>query len=217
VGEQAHHVVDEMQRRLTEALQNGTHGARYGASEASRRAAEEAPSRARETWQAPGNVLIEAGPPQLPAMHAPPPLPQHGYGSEQSGAGGFIPAAPHDIRRPPRRMPEVEDFPPVAQRAYHAMASEESDYASSPAPEGAWPAHDVPRRQGLFERIAGRVLGESDSRPRPRGDQGYADPAAEPQSRAPQRTRYTDASGRADTAHPQQEAELPVFFRRELK
>jgi cell division protein FtsZ len=210
-------VVDDMQRRLTEALQNGSHASRYSGSEPSRRAAEETSSRARETWHAPGNVLIEAGPPQLPAMHTPPPLPQQGYGSEQGGAGSFIPAAPHEIRRPPRRMPEVQDFPPVAQRAYHAMAGEENDYGNAPTQEGSWPAHDVPRRQGLFERIAGRMLGESDSRPAPRGQQGYGDPAPDPRSAAPQRPRYTDPNARTDTAHPQQEAELPVFFRREHK
>jgi cell division protein FtsZ len=215
VGEQSQ-LVDEMQRRLTEALQNGGHGTRYSAGEPPRRAAEEPSSRVRETWQAPGNVLIEAGPPQLPPMHTPPPLPPQGYGSEQTG-GSFAPAAPHEIRRPPRRMPELGDFPPVAQRAYHAMAGEENDYGSAPAGEGAWPAHDLPRRQGLFERIAGRVLGESDSRPRPRGEQGYGDPALDPRSAAPQRSRYSEPAGRVDTAHPQQEAELPVFFRRDHK
>jgi cell division protein FtsZ len=216
VGEQTH-VIDEMQRRLTEALQNGGHGGRYGGSEPSRRASEETAPRTRETWQAPGNVLIEAGPPQLPSVHAPPPLPSQGYGSEASGAGSFTPSAPHDIRRPPRRMPELGDFPPVAQRAYQALAGEEHDYGGATAAEGAWPAHDVPRRQGLFERIAGRVLGESDSRPRPRGEQVYGDPALEPRGAAPQRARYSESGARADTAHPQQEAELPVFFRREQK
>ncbi len=216
VSEQSQ-LVDEMQRRLTEALQSGTHSPRYSASESQRRAVEEPSSRVRETWQAPGNVLIEAGPPQLPTMHAPPPLPPAGHGPEQTSGGSFSPSAPHEIRRPPRRMPELGDFPPVAQRAYHAMAGEEADYGSAPAGEGAWPTHDLPRRQGLFERIAGRVLGESDSRPRPRGEQGYGDPVLDPRSAAPQRSRYSESSGRADTAHPQQEAELPVFFRRDNK
>ncbi len=67
----------DMQRRLVEALQNAsTQGPASGTSGLGRPVREDAGrTRARGSWQGPGNVTIEDGPPQLSVGHMPPPLP----------------------------------------------------------------------------------------------------------------------------------------------
>ena len=199
----------DMQRRLTEALQyapspaQAAPGAPRPGVPASGRAASH--GRSGDTWHGPGNVTIESGPPQLQGA-SPPPLPQQGYATAhgQPGHGhGFVPEAPSEIRRQQRRMPDVGDFPPVAQRVYRAM-EESRDHGGEPR-----------RRLGLFERLAGKVRGAPDSAPSHHAEQGSYHQSA-----------YGDAHPHADggaTGHEHhdtdenhrgnQDAELPVFFR----
>ncbi len=119
----------------------------------------------REGWRAPGNVMIQDGPPQLPGAnpphaYSPPQIPGQGMGppmapmghagpaaSHGGHHGGFEPQAPAEMRRQPPRMPDVGDFPPVGQRAYYAA----KDGSSEPQ-----------RRMSLFERITGRMRGAPD-------------------------------------------------------
>ena len=56
-----------------------------------------------------------------------------------NATGQFIPAPPADLRRGARRMPDVEDFPPVAQREYRAKAGY--------APQGGPPPRRNRRRR----------------------------------------------------------------------
>ena len=136
---------DEVQRRLSEAI-----GAPL--DQAPMQSPEPAPGKPRETWRAPGNVVIEEGfsqvawPPQPPAIPHAPAAPA----SRQSEQ--FIPAPPADLRRG-RRMPEVEDFPPVAQREYRAKAGYTPQQAPGIVPEQ--PVEESPRR-GILQRIMGR-------------------------------------------------------------
>src|SRR5690606_8187193 len=112
--------------------------------------------RGGDSWKGPGNVTIESGPPQLHGA-APPPLPQgYGAGPGQAHGGTFVPEPPANIRREQRRMPEVGDFPPVAQRAYRAALEDQGDDASGHSGEPR-------RRLSLFERLAGKVRGGTDS------------------------------------------------------
>ncbi|HEY8246221.1 MAG TPA: cell division protein FtsZ [Hyphomicrobium sp.] len=137
---QQHAAADDMQRRLSDAI---------GVS------SEEGPREAhapqqRETWRAPGNVVIEEGFSHLtwtpPNAARAPAHESNGKAPEQ-----FIPAPPADLRRGARRMPDVEDFPPVAQREYRAKAGY--------APQGGSPpqaaSEEAPRR-GILQRIMGR-------------------------------------------------------------
>ncbi len=89
-----------------------------------------------------GDVVIELGtPPQaMPAGRRPQAL-------EPDRA--FTPQAPQDVRRGPRRMPEVDDFPPIAQRELKAHKSTDATVDK--------------RRPGLFARLAGRLKETSDS------------------------------------------------------
>ncbi len=161
----------------------------------------------RETWRAPGNVLIEQVPPQLSAsVPQPPPLPPgHGPGP-YGGHQGFTPAPAAEIRRPLRRMPDLEDFPAIGQRAYRALTGPPD--ASSPYNATAGePAHAAPpRRRGLFERITGRMRRQDEEQfPaqtkswRGQGsEQGYAREARE--------------DDRQDINSQEQQFDIPVFF-----
>src|SRR5262249_35791194 len=101
------HAEDDMQRRLSEAIVHDEEDART------------APPAASGTWRAPGDVVIEEGfshmtwGPQRSPRTPPPTPPPSGKPAEE-----FVPAPPADLRRGGRRMPEVEDFPPLAQREY---------------------------------------------------------------------------------------------------
>ncbi|MEI9900117.1 MAG: hypothetical protein WDN31_08265 [Hyphomicrobium sp.] len=105
----------------------------------------------RETWRAPGNVVIEEGfshlawPPQSAARSSAPEQPPRASES-------FVPAPPADLRRGGRRMPEVNDFPVVAQREYRAKTG----YATPPPAPPAAPALEEPQRRGILQRIMGR-------------------------------------------------------------
>ena len=63
----------------------------------------------------------------------------------------FIPAPPADLRRGGRRIPDVEDFPPVAQREYRAKAG----YPAQGGPSS--PGSEEPPRRGILQRIMGRA------------------------------------------------------------
>ncbi|NOT70642.1 MAG: cell division protein FtsZ [Hyphomicrobium sp.] len=121
---------DDMQRRLSEVLQASHSGqpvtaapSPYGSQPMDNRPAP-AP---RETWSAPGNVSIEEGFAHIGvgahashggAAYTPPGHSQgpQGYTTHQ----GFQAQPPVEAPRSSRRMPAVEDFPPVGQRDWHA-------------------------------------------------------------------------------------------------
>ncbi|MGD9669586.1 MAG: cell division protein FtsZ [Hyphomicrobiaceae bacterium] len=119
----------------------------------------------RETWQAPGNVLIERGyqPPPAGTMPPPPPPPT-------ADPAAFRPQPPSEVRRPPaRRIPDVGEFPVVGQRAYYAGTGTEEDGARSQHSVGSGDDNlqqatsGERRRPGFFERITGRRRKGADS------------------------------------------------------
>ncbi len=103
------------------------------------------------TWQGPGDVVIELGPPQGGLDQQP----WYGRGPEASSpahaAPEFQPQPPMDNRRPARRMPEVGDFPEFAQQAYRAKRG---DVPARRDP--AVPAPPERKRSGLFTFLTGR-------------------------------------------------------------
>lgn len=144
---------EDFQRRMSEAMQVSpvpTTAAALPTPPQLRHAIGDAP--ARETWRAPGNVLIEDGPaPAYPAAAPPQPAtggdryaqPAYGQPAQRPGGFGpepfasapatagdpdtFVPSATADIRRRPPRMPELDEFPAVGQRDYRAKAGPGSD------------------------------------------------------------------------------------------
>jgi cell division protein FtsZ len=198
-------VDQDVERRLSEAIQYGPSGDTY-ASLAN------PPAHAatvRDAWQAPGNVTIEDGLTQLTPA-APTSRPASGSPHATAPPAGFTPAPPADLRRPARRMPEVEDFPPLAQAEYRAKAP-----GSSPPPSVA---QAEPRRKGgLFSRIAGIRRRPDDSPPASpastlRAEVARAQQGTEerPRTTGEREPPHSDrASGRT-----KEDVDLPVFFDR---
>jgi cell division protein FtsZ len=134
---------EDLQRRLSEAI---------GPQGESQAPQQDRAAQPRETWRAPGNVVIEEG----FSHHAwpPQPAPRQEAADQRTARGPepFVPAPPADLRRG-RRMPEVEDFPPVAQREYRAKATT----ATPPPPlSPLQPAEEPQKRSGILQRIMGR-------------------------------------------------------------
>jgi cell division protein FtsZ len=93
-------------------------------------------------WRAPGNVTIEKRPAQVTGIALPP-----RNGAQQKPLAqerNFQPAPPSAIRRPVRRMPNVEELPIVAQNAIKAKSGE--------APPAGLAAQK--RKVGFLERLA---------------------------------------------------------------
>jgi cell division protein FtsZ len=79
--------------------------------------------------------------------------------SDASGSAPeqFRPAPPAEIRRAGRRMPEVEDFPPLAQREYRAKIGWGAGAFGGSGSDA--PAQAEPPRRSLLQRIIDRARG----------------------------------------------------------
>lgn len=203
---------DEMQRRLSEALQYGDEdvgSAPYSSAPAPQQ------HRGPPLAQPPrgphnGNITIEEGPPAHLTPTAPGPGWRAAPQQQRRGvAAPFIPAPPVDVRRgrDGRRMPEVSDFSPLAQREYHAKAS--GGYNNGPVEHEQAPPS---RRRTLFERLTGLTKRESRDVDTGAGDYGTS---------FTEHAETGDHGGREqniyDRATPAENAELPVFISRERK
>lgn len=170
---------------------------------------------AHPTWHSPDGVEIEDGLP--PAYSQTPPSVYGSAGRERTlDHEGFSPAPPADVRRAPRRMPEVGDFPAVGQRDYYAKSTGQAPQDPlGYSLDGPAASSSPPRKRGLFARLTGRGRDESDSR----GDRVQTTsefgsrtsqmPAGDDRGRA-----STEVQGRhtPDSAQRSEKPELPVFF-----
>jgi cell division protein FtsZ len=202
----------DLQQRLSEALQHTPPGVPPAPPAARDRGGHPQEAGRGGPWRGPGNVLIEEGPPQLPAT--PPPLPpahQQAHGAE----AGFTPQPPSEIRRTAQAYPAAH--PHHHQQAHRpAEAAYGEPLPAYPAPGQHPPRQHEPRRRlGLFERLAGRVRTGSDSDTRqaeqrdPYSDDGHAERDAGGERRAHPDYAHTVDQHR----HENQDAEIPVFFR----
>ena len=150
---------EEVQERLAEAVESGEPHDDEHALHAN---APADPSERRELWEGPDGVLIEEGLPQFgqsahPPRTVPPPL------GEQHSGRGFTPAAPAPLRRAGRRMPDLQDFPPVGQREYRAKTGQypdESEYG--PRAYGPLSGDQQPRKRSLLQRLVSASRGRGD-------------------------------------------------------
>jgi len=131
----------ELQRRLAEALQPPAPSIQNYSNTGDN----ESRATQRDSWIAPGNVMIEDGLENFPpltgnALLRTPPLPSPGIGS--SANHSFEPQAPTEFQRTSRRLPAIEDFPPQAQKEWNAHHS---------APGGR---SETSAKSGLFGRLA---------------------------------------------------------------
>ena len=198
---------EDNQRRLTAALQSqqpSDLSVPPNWPQPQARPAAAAPQ--RPMWQAPGNIMIEE-------QSFPAPPETYGHLAELKPRAPFepnntfTPELPVEIRRPARRMPELNEFPPVAQREYRARAEGQNAVQSSP------------KRPGLFERLAGMGRRADDSQPQA-ASQSVSSANARTNSASSGRPRSAQAGERA--AQPpldigDQGAELPEFFSRDRK
>ncbi|MCB1520955.1 MAG: cell division protein FtsZ [Hyphomicrobiaceae bacterium] len=223
---QAPQSASSFESQLAGAIATGKSGGPTGAS-APDRGTSGGWSGGRESWQAPGNVRIDAGyqpqagaampPPVPPAPHGGAPYPGEVGGAK--GADGFRPQPPVDVRRTARRMPEVDDFPPVGQREYYARTGAEAPRAVAPAGSVQQAQGGQPRRPGLFERIAGMGRRAADS--------AGIDPVSPQNGRAPAASDGRGAAPRVDgppsnalgsaPTATQEGVELPMFFSKSRK
>jgi cell division protein FtsZ len=196
---QQHAAPDDMQRRLSEAIGvNGEEGPRES----------HAPQQ-RETWRAPGNVVIEEGFSQM--SWAPPQAARGQAPAENAKATGqFIPAPPADLRRGARRMPDVEDFPPVAQREYRAKAGHAPQGGPPPAPRTS--SEEAPRR-GILQRIMGRARREEMDDP----PTSNAAPDPRRMSNSSSDDWWAAERDSQDQDESDDRAPLPEFFNRQRK
>lgn len=137
----------DLQRRLAEALQAPTGASPQNFSEPIHR---EPPRGGRDSWVAPGNVMIEDGLENFPplsgnALLRTPPLPAENVGPAYDHR--FEPQAPTEFQRGSRRVPGIEEFPPQTQKEWSARQN-----------GGVRPhSRDVEeqRKPGLLGRFAG--------------------------------------------------------------
>ncbi|HEX7074600.1 MAG TPA: cell division protein FtsZ [Hyphomicrobiaceae bacterium] len=178
----------------------------------------------KDVWHGPGDVVIEEGLPPigLGPSTAPPP-PSRGAGA-QAGARlpePFTPGPPVEVKRQHRRMPTVEDFPPVAQREYRAKAAwYETGPSTPPSSRGYAPQKEPAKKASFFSRITGlgwrteqpaeRHARENSHNPGRAHDGMSSDHASTP-GRAPHE------GDRPDDRLGSQGADFPMFFQKDRK
>jgi cell division protein FtsZ len=175
----------DLQRRLAEALQPAA--PLYQENNPALGPVEHARPQ-RDSWMAPGNVMIEDGLENFPplagsALLRTPPLP-HGGIAPPPGPY-FDPQPPAEIPRTSRRIPAIEEFPPQAQKEWHAHHGAFGAAHAQHAEEQ--------RKPGLFGRLTGFGRKSSDAK-------------------SSSRASVVDASEVDDEGRP-----LPVFVVRERR
>lgn len=181
---------------------------------------------AMRQWHAPGDVLIEEGShahlAYRPSASAIPQLDDPSSSNAEAPAG-FAPAAPTDAPRRQPRMPDVEDFPAVGQRAYYAQKQspdDQRDQSAGSSQTVPTPVQNKPesraRKMGIFGRLAALTRRESD-----RGDVGDTPSEGSGHSALHQVTDDAERAARrdpnsvkSDRRETPEAAELPVFFNR---
>jgi cell division protein FtsZ len=206
---------EDIKRRLSEAIGHGheTSGRQTPPAIPSSNGAGQRELH-RETWRAPGNVIIEEGFSQMawpqPAARS---HDQEGDATP-SRTDQFTPAPPADIRRSARRIPDVDDFPPVAQREYRAKVGHAAHASPSSAPRvvsGRDTSEEAPRR-GLLQRLMSRARrSQEPEAPSRYDDHRETDPHADAQSWWQQ-----DHDSNPDGSNAEQ-APLPMVFNRHRK
>ncbi len=170
-------------------------------------------------WRGPGDVSVQQGLPSIGIPVSPLQLqPSSGQSPQPHVSDTFSPRHAQETQRPQRRMPEVEDFPPVGQREYRARTAT-TDATAGAGPRVYKAAEPVrPRKPGLFERLTGLARRENES-------QRFAN-TVYPQAHSASGPSAPSVAGGSHRQPPQQDknrvlnnneerAELPVFFNRE--
>jgi len=194
---------DEISRRLSEAIGVGEDGERAVAPGGKRTGAVAPP---REGWRAPGDVVIEEGFSHLTWLAQSARSRARGEDERASEPEAFKPAPPADVRRGARRMPDVEDFPPLAQQEYRAKVGHGPGAQTPSASESE---EDDSPRFGILQRIMGRGR-------RPEDDNALDATRVpiEEQSAPVDSEGWWEEDDAATSDEPEHQAPLPEFFSR---
>ena len=202
---------DDLKRRLSEAIgySNETGGRQTPPAVPASGAAP------RESWRAPGNVVIEEGFSQM-AWPQPAARVQSQEGdADGGGTDGFTPAPPADIRRSARRMPDVDDFPPLAQREYRAKVGYNPGAPARGA--GGRDSKEDPPRRGILQRIMSRARRAQETQA-PDGTQSHFDDQRRGASATADGHGWWHKDQAANPDDPSdEESPLPVLFNRHRK
>jgi cell division protein FtsZ len=198
---------EELSRRLSDAIGKAAAPAAPRAPANGSQAA--AGNGSREAWRAPGNVVIEEGFSHLTwlAQSARPAARK----DETPGDAPqeFKPAPPADVRKGLRRMPDVDDFPPVAQREYRAKTA-----PGAPASDEDLESEDSPRLS-ILQRIMGRNRrDEDDESPEPQANAPFSKPSRVARSPIDDNEWWNEEAEAAGEESPDQQAPLSEFFSR---
>jgi cell division protein FtsZ len=190
---------DDLRRRLSEAI------GRDGESEV--RAApddrrEANPATPAESWRAPGDVVIEEGFSHLTWLAQSARSRARQSDAPADSRREFKPAPPADIRRGARRMPEVEDFPLLAQREYRAKVGETSE-APQRMPSAGTLVTDGLSRLKILQRIMGRGRPAEDAEVHEPADRDFD--SGEPEQAAPYEDEGFWDETAGDDAEPSEE------------
>ena len=167
------------------------------------------------SWHGPDDIEIEEVSPGAMTRQSPVPPVHHAQAPPPgTDSSVFTPAPPAQVRRAPRRMPDVDDFPVVGQRDYYAKSAQQRRAPQGQGlPSSRQPAE--PRRRGFFERLTGRGRTESDSlADRQQIDSGYrahAHPHHHPANVTYASESDHGAAAREGDEH-RREADLPALF-----
>ena len=175
-------------------------------------------------WSSPDGVVIQEGLGSLAGATTPPPLPPAtaaGRESYRDDPHGFTPRPPQEVKRPVRRMPDLEDFPEIAQRDYRAKqpgTSQPQPASPSPRVYAGDQQPQAPRKKpGLFERLTGRGRRDETAPGEPPAAYPQA-PSVRGQSRsgpdiAASQRRYPDGLSRSVGEEPES-SEISEFLER---
>jgi len=199
---------DDMRRRLSEAIGYEHQGGTRPLPESHREPS--SPTPPRDGWRAPGDVVIEEGFSHLNW------LAQSAHTRAREGnvpsepAQEFKPAPPTDIRRGARRMPEVEDFPPIMQREYRAKVGS----GPAPATRAGGLVADGLSRLGILQRIMGRGRADEEYDSEVGADQEFD--SVEHESLAPSEEEgwWEDDASAEDDPGTEHSSAVPATFNR---
>ncbi len=143
---------DEFARALSEVM--GTCG--DNSKKEGREALPDRKNQPQSAWRSPDGVVIEDG---FEPAFAPPPLPAATPAHEMAtqSTAEFTPRPPAEL---PRRLPDVAEFPHIAQRAYHAKTAQNQRHA-----EEAADTHTIFKRLARLARQPNQKKSGADQSP----------------------------------------------------
>ena len=155
-------------------------------------------AKSREAWRG-GGVTIEETSPLGAANELPSRVPTSAR-PVRPEEPPFRPELTADVRRQPRRVPEIDEFPALAQREFQGRK-------------------EPPRKPGLFERLAGMGRRADDSNHNEATNNGFgANPRNEPQHNARQSGSGTPPRSSQGAPQPgDQASDMPALLRKDRR